>query len=152
VYLKKCTVINVIHISSLCSVCLFFFLLVIVLSVLLRITTCDYPFDMFKLFLKYMDFDKSLMKMCTKAYANIPTYTCTYMHVFITLIMDIQRHFAKYDLVNLLQDIHNSAFHKIMMKSRAFSFGHCVVCPSSNYHLWLPLWYVQTISEVHGFW
>ena len=36
-----------------------FFLLVIVLFVLLRITTCDYPFDMFKIFLKYMDFDKS---------------------------------------------------------------------------------------------
>ena len=37
-----------------------FFLLVIVLSVL-RITTCDYPFDMFKLFLKYIDLDKSVM-------------------------------------------------------------------------------------------
>jgi len=45
------------------------------------------------------------------------------MHVFITLIMDIQRHFVKYDLVNLLQNIHNSAFYKIMMKSRAFIFS-----------------------------
>jgi hypothetical protein len=26
-----------------------------------------------------------------------------------------------------------------------FSFGHCVVCPSSNYGLWLPLWYIQTL-------
>ena len=25
-----------------------------------------------------------------------------------------------------------------------FSFGHCVVCPSSNYEFRLPLWYLQT--------
>jgi hypothetical protein len=61
--------------------------------------------------------------MCTKAYTNIPTYTFTYMHIFITLIMDIQRHFVKYDLLNLFQNIHNSAFYKIMMKGRAFIFS-----------------------------
>ena len=26
-----------------------------------------------------------------------------------------------------------------------FSFGHCVVCPSSMYGFWLPLWYLQTL-------
>jgi hypothetical protein len=26
-----------------------------------------------------------------------------------------------------------------------FTFGHCVVCPSSNYGFWLPLWYLQTL-------
>ena len=26
-----------------------------------------------------------------------------------------------------------------------FSFGHCVVCPSSIYGLWLPLWHLQTL-------
>ena len=26
-----------------------------------------------------------------------------------------------------------------------FSFGHCVVCPSSVYGFWLPLWYLQTV-------
>jgi hypothetical protein len=26
-----------------------------------------------------------------------------------------------------------------------FSFGHCVVCSSSIYVLWLPLWYLQTL-------
>ena len=25
------------------------------------------------------------------------------------------------------------------------SFGHCVVCPSSIYGFWLPLWYFQTL-------
>ena len=27
----------------------------------------------------------------------------------------------------------------------SFSFDHCVVCPSSIYGLWLPLWYLQTL-------
>ena len=26
-----------------------------------------------------------------------------------------------------------------------FSFGHCVVCSSSIYIFWLPLWYLQTL-------
>ena len=26
-----------------------------------------------------------------------------------------------------------------------FSFGYCVVCPSSIYGFWLPLWYLQTL-------
>ena len=26
-----------------------------------------------------------------------------------------------------------------------FSFGHCVVCPSSIYGFWLSLWYLQTL-------
>ena len=28
-----------------------------------------------------------------------------------------------------------------------FSFGHCVVCPSSIYGFWLPPWYLQTIGH-----
>ena len=27
----------------------------------------------------------------------------------------------------------------------AFYFGHCVVCSSSIYGVWLPLWYIQTL-------
>ena len=27
---------------------------------------------------------------------------------------------------------------------RTFSFGHCVVCSSSIYRFWLPLWYLKT--------
>ena len=29
-----------------------------------------------------------------------------------------------------------------------FSFGHCVVCSSSIYGFWLPLWYLQTLLHV----
>jgi hypothetical protein len=30
-----------------------------------------------------------------------------------------------------------------------FSFGHCVVCSSSIYGFWLPLWYLQTLLVVN---
>jgi hypothetical protein len=30
----------------------------------------------------------------------------------------------------------------------AFSFGHCVVCSSSIYGFWLPLWYLQTLLVI----
>jgi hypothetical protein len=30
-----------------------------------------------------------------------------------------------------------------------FSFGHCVVCSSSIYGFWLPLWYLQTLLTNH---
>ena len=32
-----------------------------------------------------------------------------------------------------------------------FSFGHCVVCSSSIYGFWLPLWYLQTLILVINF-
>jgi hypothetical protein len=38
--------------------------------------------------------------------------------------------------------------HPIRVEKRegcTFSFGHCVVCSSSIYRFWLPLWYLQTL-------
>jgi hypothetical protein len=32
-----------------------------------------------------------------------------------------------------------------------FSFGHCVVCSSSIYGFWLPLWYLQTLLNSLSF-
>jgi hypothetical protein len=33
-----------------------------------------------------------------------------------------------------------------------FSFGHCVVCSSSIYGFWLPLWYLQTLLMEYYNW
>jgi hypothetical protein len=33
-----------------------------------------------------------------------------------------------------------------------FSFGHCVVCLSSIYGFWLPLWYLQTLAFCNKTW
>jgi hypothetical protein len=32
-----------------------------------------------------------------------------------------------------------------------FSFGHCVVCSSSVYGIWLLLWYLQTLLDIYVF-
>ena len=29
-----------------------------------------------------------------------------------------------------------------------FSFDHCVVCPSSIYGFWLPVWYIQSVLSI----
>jgi hypothetical protein len=34
----------------------------------------------------------------------------------------------------------------------SFSFGHCVVCPSSIYGFWLPPWYLQTLLIYLRYW
>ena len=39
----------------------------------------------------------------------------------------------------------------LLSKILSFSFGHCVVCSSSIYGFWLPLWYLQTLLCVYLF-
>ena len=38
-----------------------------------------------------------------------------------------------------------SFFYLRILVTPLVSCGHCVVCPSSIYGFWLPLWYLQTI-------
>jgi hypothetical protein len=37
-----------------------------------------------------------------------------------------------------------SFFELRLLITPLVSFGHCIVCPSSIYDFWLPLWYLQT--------
>jgi hypothetical protein len=62
-------------------VLLYFFLLAIVLSVLLRYTDSDYPFDIFKLFLKYKY--PTVHRVSTICY-------CKYSFISFLLIIDVQ--------------------------------------------------------------
>jgi len=41
--------------------------------------------------------------------------------------------------------INNNKRNKFVYKFCSFSFGQCVVCPSSIYVFWLPLWYLDTL-------
>jgi hypothetical protein len=77
--------------------CVYFcvFLLTIVLSVLLRFTDSDYPFDIFK---------DLLSSLCL-------SFMCMFCRSLCVLL--------------------------------CVSFDHCVVCSSSIYGFWLPLWYLQ---------
>ena len=39
-------------------------------------------------------------------------------------------------------------FCRLLFVLLSFSFGNCVVCPSSIYGLWFPLWCLQTVVEL----
>jgi hypothetical protein len=39
----------------------------------------------------------------------------------------------------------STRLHSWLIVVCSFSFGHCVVCSSSIYGFWLPLWYLQTL-------
>jgi hypothetical protein len=47
--------------------------------------------------------------------------------------------------LNVPISINNNKRNKFVYKFCSFSFGHCVVCPSSIYVFWLPLWYLDTL-------
>jgi hypothetical protein len=40
---------------------------------------------------------------------------------------------------------------KLFLSFCPFSFGHCVVCSSSIYGFWLPLWHLQTLIVLLSF-
>jgi hypothetical protein len=40
-----------------------------------------------------------------------------------------------------------SFFNIQILITSLVSFGHCVVCPSSIYRFWLPLWYLLAITQ-----
>ena len=86
-------------------------LLVIVLSVLPRLTACNYLFGIF-------------WSLCCLSFLDL--------RLVITSLV--------------------SFGHCVVCPSSTYglwlplvSFGHCVVCPSSTYGLWLPLWYLLVI-------
>jgi hypothetical protein len=41
-----------------------------------------------------------------------------------------------------------SFFDLLILITPLVSSGHCVVCPSSIYGFWLPLWYLQTLHSL----
>jgi hypothetical protein len=43
-------------------------------------------------------------------------------------------------------------FGALCLSFCTFSFGHCVVCSSSIYGFWLPLWYLLTLLNVLHLW
>ena len=109
------------------------FILAIVLSVLPPSMASDYLFDIFKLFLSFFCW---------------PLCCLSFFHLWLLITSDIFKLFLSFlfwplcclsfHLWLLITSLVSSNF------SCPFSFGHCVVCPSSIYGFWLPLWYLQT--------
>ena len=54
----------------------------------------------------------------------------------LTIVLSVLLHFTASDCP--------FGIFKLFLCLCPFSFGHCIVCPSSLYGFWLPIWYLQT--------
>ena len=54
-------------------------------------------------------------------------------------------------LLRFTDSVYPFGIFKLFLSFCHFSFGHCVVCPSSIYGFWLPLWYLQTLLVLLSF-
>jgi hypothetical protein len=90
---------------------------------------------------------------------NNPRVTRTFLSYTIPDIRQAYWCFSVCFLKSIISFILNNCVNYLMNRSLVlrvcfvdrclsfcpFSFGHCVVCSSSIYEFWLPLWYLQTL-------
>jgi hypothetical protein len=66
-------------------------------------------------------------------------------HVNLVTNLDISHEWGKDQEVFTTSVVLCVCFVDRCLSFCTFSFGHCVVCSSSIYIFWLPLWYLQTL-------
>jgi hypothetical protein len=129
------------------------FSLTIVLSVLLRFTPSDYPFVSSK---SSFSFDHCIL--CHSSIYTFwlplciikiifffwPLYCMSFcdLHLLITPLYHPNLLFLLAIALYVLLRFTPSDYPFVSSKS-SFSFGHCIVCNSSIYTFWLPLWYLS---------
>ena len=79
------------------------------------------------------------------AYLKICFY-CLVSHIVVSWYWSIWVH-PQFLVGLMLLDLYFyvKCFVDCCLSFCSFSFGHCVVCPSSIYGFWLTLWYLQTL-------
>jgi hypothetical protein len=134
------------------SWCSIFNFLCNVLSILLRFTASDYTCGFIKLFLH---------TVCREEGGYWGIMFMTYHRVWLTRRVSL----VEQELHTLPEHLNSPPvfsgvrvtwslvlcvrFVDRCLSFCTFSFGHCVVCFSSIYGFWLPLWYLQTLSTCH---
>ena len=152
-----------------CSFCLFSF--VIVLSVVLLLTVSDYLFGIFKLFFVLLPFffchcivyPSSIYgfwlpfwylqdSLCPIALFLLSLYCLSfYLRLLITSLVSssFSLSFCPFSFVIVLSVLlfttsdYLFGIFKLLFVLLPFFFCHCIVCPSSIYGFWLPFWYLQ---------
>ena len=113
---------------------------VIVLSVLLLFTASDYLFGTFKLLFVLLPYLLSLY--CLSFYLRLlitslvsSSFSLSFCPFSFVIVLSVLLFTASDYLFGIF---------KPLFVLLPFSFCHCIVCPSSIYGFWLPLWYLQT--------
>ena len=128
-------------------------LLVIVLSDRLRFTDSDYLFGIFWPLCCLTFFDLQILNTPLVSFGHCVVWPSSiyrfWLHLWYLLAIVLP------DLLRFTDSDYSfgifwplcclSFFDLQLLITPLVSFGHCVVCPSSNYRFWLPLWYLLAI-------
>ena len=129
------------------------YLLVIVLSVLPRFTASDCLFGIFwSLYcLSFLDLQLLIASLvsfghCVVCPSSIYTFWLSLWYLLAIVLSVLPRFTASDCLFGILWPLYCLSFLDLhLLIVSLVSFGHCVVCPSSIYSFWLPLWYLVAI-------
>ena len=128
------------------------FLLAIVLSVLLRFTDFDYLFGIFWP-LYCLSFDLLILITSLVSFGHcIVCPSSIYgfwlpLWYLLAIVLSVLLRFTDFDyLFGIFWPLYCLSFFDLrILITSLVSFGHCIVCPSSIYGFWLPLWYLLAI-------
>ena len=129
------------------------YLLALVLSVLRRFTNSDYLFgifwplyclffvDLLILIAPLVSFDHCIVCSSSIDWFWLPLW------YLLAIVLSVLRRFTDSDcLFDIFSPLHCLFFVDLLILiTPLVSFGHCIVCSSSIYWFWLPLWYLLAI-------
>jgi hypothetical protein len=123
------------------------YLLVIVLSVLL-FTASDYLFGIFWP-LYCLSFYLVLLITSLVSFGHCivcPSIYCLWLPLWylLAIVLSVLLFSASDYLFGIFWSLYCLSFYLLPLITFLVSFGHCIVCPSLLYDIWLPLWYLQT--------
>ena len=130
----------------------FWYLVAIVLSVLPRVTTSDYPFGILWPLhcLSFLDLRLLITPLvscdhCIVCPSSIYDFWLPLWNL-VAIALSVLPRFTTSDYpFGILWPLYFLSFLDLrLLITILVSFGHCVVCSSSIYEFWLPFWYLQT--------
>ena len=129
------------------------YLVAIVLSVLPWLTSYDYPFDiLLPLYcLSVLDLRLMITPLVSCGHCIVcPSLTYVLwlpLWYLVAIALSVLPWLTSYDYpFGILWPLYCLSFLDLrLMINPLVSYGHCIVCPSLTYVLWLPLWYLVAI-------
>ena len=129
------------------------YLLAIVLSDLLRFTDYDYLFGIFWPLCCLTFFDLQILNIPLVSFGHFVVWPSSiyrfWLHLWylLAIVLSVLLRFTDPDYhFGIFWPLCCLTFFDLqILITPLLSFGHCVVCPSSIYRFWLPLWYLLAI-------
>ena len=128
------------------------YLLAIVSSVLLRFMDSDYPIGIFWPLYRLSNFDLRLLITplvsfghCIVCPTSIYGFWLPIWYILAIVSSVLLRFMASDYPFGICWPLYRLSVDLRLLITPLVSFGHCIVCPTSIYGFWLPLWYLLSI-------